>query len=68
MEKEKYLSDIREKFPEYADVDDNKLFVDFSKKFPVYIANDNELKEEFLNIANENESYSSDNINFISNF
>jgi len=38
MEKEKYLSDIREKFPAYKDVDDNKLFVDFSKKFPAYIA------------------------------
>ena len=63
MKKEKYLSDIREKFPDYEDVDDNKLFVDFSKKFPAYVASDEELKEEFLALANENESYSSDNIN-----
>lgn len=62
MEKEKYLSDIREKFPAYKDVDDNKLFVDFSKKFPAYIASDENLKKEFLELANENEEYSSNNI------
>jgi|GEM_PF-5302948 len=62
MEKEKYLSDIREKFPSYKDVDDNKLFVDFSKKFPAYVASDENLKKEFLELANENEEYSSNNI------
>lgn len=63
MKKGEFVEKVRSKYPEYNDVDDTELFIRFAKHYPSYIANDNELKKDFLRIANEKETYGANAIN-----
>ena len=63
MKKAEFVEKVRSKYPEYKDVDDTELFIRFAKHYPSYIANDNELKKDFLRIANEKETYGANAIN-----
>ena len=63
MKKGEFVEKVRSKYPEYKDVDDTELFIRFAKHYPSYIANDNELKKDFLRIANEKETYGANAIN-----
>lgn len=59
MKKGEFVGEVRAKYPAYKDVPEDELFVEFSKHFPLYIQNDEELKKDFLDLANHNEDYGS---------
>jgi hypothetical protein len=59
MKKGDFVSKVRAKYPAYKDVPDDELFVRMSKHYPSYIQNDEELKKDFLDLANQNEDYGS---------
>ena len=60
MKKGDFVNKVRAKYPSYKDVPDDELFVRLSKHYPTYIQNDEELKKDFLDLANKNEDYGSD--------
>ena len=59
MKRGDFVGKVRAKYPDYKDVPDDELFIRVAKNYPSYIQNDEELKEEFLRLANQNEAFGS---------